>query len=71
MGNDYTQINFIKSLYGELDAIEYLELLLLMEENPEMKKMCEGFESSKEFLPKIRMSPSSKSINLILGYNAL
>lgn len=71
MDNNYTQINFIKSLYGELDAIEYLELLLLMEENPEMKKMCEAFEDSKESLPEVKMSPTSKSVDLILAYNAL
>lgn len=71
MDNNYTKINFIKSLYGELDAIEYLELLLLMEENPEMKKQHEELEASVESLPDVKFSPSAKSIDMIMAYNSL
>ena len=71
MEHTYTDQEFIQFIYEDMDAIEYMEMLFAIDESPRDSKKVKDIKKEIQELPKISLSPSKKSIDLILCYNSL
>ena len=69
MTRNFTTNLIVKHLYNEASALESLEVIEMLENDPNLKAEYERMELSKNLLPKISFAPSNDSIDQIMSYS--
>ena len=70
MEQSYTDLDLIRFIYGEVEIFEYFEMDFAIAENPDLRAEYKALKESMELLPKVKHSPSVKSLNNILAYSS-
>lgn len=65
----YTEESLIKLLYKECDLFEQLEMEFAIAEDQTLSDTFERLKSGYTRLPKVKFSPSRKSIMSIIDYS--
>lgn len=69
MAHAYTENKLIQFIYGECDILERLEILDAIENDTLLKDAYLSLLDSYRMLPKVKFSPSRKTIDNVLKYS--
>lgn len=69
MTSTSTQNQLIQHVYGETPLFARLEMDFLLSQEKALKEEFKSLQSSAALLPKVKFSPSNKSLNAILNYS--
>jgi len=65
----YTEESLIKLLYKECDLFEQIEMEFAIAENDSLASIFQKLKTSYDQLPKVKFSPSRKSIKIVMEYS--
>jgi hypothetical protein len=69
MEHSYTENKLVQFIYGECDLLETLEIEDAIENNTFMKESYLSILDAYRMLPRVKFSPSGKTIESILAYS--
>lgn len=67
----YNQNNLLKFIYKECDLFETLETEYALSQNADLRREYNSLCKSVQSLSKLKMNPSSNSLNNILLYSKI
>lgn len=69
MQDKYTQLDLVKLLYMETSAADTLDMYEELEKNEALASDFEALKAARDLLPDVLFSPSTRTIQSILGYS--
>ena len=69
MEHPYTENKLVQFIYGECDLLEKLEIEDAIENDTSTKESYLSILDAYRMLPRVKFSPSGKSIESILAYS--